>query len=94
MQPKFNIGDKVTRTAFIDASGNHVDAIEGLIVTRIRLVEPSSKLDTMKPYYRVLAENGGTVEGAERFFASVCHCGHSHDGDVCDDCACTIHVVR
>lgn len=69
IQPKFNIGDKVTRKSFVDASGNFVEAVEGLTVTRIRLIEASPEShDEIKPYYRILAENGGSVEGAERFF--------------------------
>jgi hypothetical protein len=32
-------------------------------------------------------------KGAEGSYSSkVCRCGHAHDGDVCDDCPCTIFV--
>jgi hypothetical protein len=65
MNPQFKIGQRVAHRSFTDCFGKFHDAESGLIVSRIKLIEPFS----MKPYFRVTAEReNGLIEAAERFF--------------------------
>lgn len=74
--PRFKIGDAVYRRSFIDCFGEHIEAIHGLAVSRVEIVEdewplaPEYRLPT---YARVTGANGEghtIAEGAERFFES------------------------
>lgn len=73
MQAQFQIGQKVKAVAFVDCFGKQVAETLGLTVESVKLIVSDVPMDTLKPYYRVLAraESGfGYIEGAERFFAA------------------------
>jgi hypothetical protein len=66
--PKFKVGDKVNAISFVDCFHKVIDAVPGLIVSRVIQMEGCPN-----PYYRVTANhpdecNRTMVEGAERFF--------------------------
>ena len=71
MLPKFQVGDKVTAIEFIDCFQKRHEAITGLTVDLVRLIEPTCT--GLDPYYRYRATRAdegryAQVEGAEFYF--------------------------